>query len=51
MALIEPTTTTWAPTWRTRSAFWWILLSAPAIAVFAPLPHARATSPSASGAP
>jgi uncharacterized membrane protein len=40
MTLIEPTTTTWAPTWRTRSAFWWIVLSALAIAVFAPLPYA-----------
>ncbi len=33
-------TTTWTPTWRTRTAFWWILLSALAIAVFAPLPYA-----------
>jgi uncharacterized membrane protein len=42
MTLTEPgtTTTSWAPTWRTRSAFWWILLSAMAIAVFAPLPYA-----------
>jgi uncharacterized membrane protein len=42
MTLIEPRTTTpvWTPTWRTRSAFWWILLSALAIAVFAPLPYA-----------
>lgn len=31
--------TTWASTWRTRSAFRWILLSALAIAVFAPLPY------------
>ena len=30
----------WPTTWRTRSAFWWILLSALAIAVFAPLPYA-----------
>lgn len=29
----------WAPTWRTRTAFWWILLTALAIAVFAPLPY------------
>jgi uncharacterized membrane protein len=28
-----------APTWRTRTAFWWILLTALAIAVFAPLPY------------
>ena len=34
------TATTWTPTWRTRGAFWWILLSALAIAVFAPLPYA-----------
>jgi uncharacterized membrane protein len=42
MALTEPrtTATTWTPTWRTRGAFWWILLSAMAIAVFAPLPYA-----------
>jgi uncharacterized membrane protein len=42
MTLTEPgtTTTTWTPTWRTRGAFWWILLSALAIAVFAPLPYA-----------
>jgi uncharacterized membrane protein len=30
---------TWTPTWRTRTGFWWILLSALAIAVFAPLPY------------
>ncbi len=43
MTLTEPrppVATTWTPTWRTRSAFWWILLSALAIAVFAPLPYA-----------
>jgi uncharacterized membrane protein len=42
MTLTEPgtTTTTWVPTWRTRGAFWWILLSALAIAGFAPLPYA-----------
>jgi uncharacterized membrane protein len=41
MTLTEPrTATTWTPTWRTRGAFWWILLSAMAIAVFAPLPYA-----------
>jgi uncharacterized membrane protein len=42
MTLAEPatTTTTHASTWRTRSAFWWILLSALAIAVYAPLPYA-----------
>jgi uncharacterized membrane protein len=41
MTLTEPRTpTTWTPTWRTRGAFWWILLSAMAIAVFAPLPYA-----------
>jgi uncharacterized membrane protein len=40
MTLAEPATTTYASTWRTRSAFWWILLSALAIAVYAPLPYA-----------
>jgi uncharacterized membrane protein len=42
MTLTDPrtTATTWPPTWRTRGAFWWILLSALAIAVFAPLPYA-----------
>lgn len=42
MTLTEPRTTTpvWIPTWRTRSAFWWIALSALAIAVFAPLRYA-----------
>jgi uncharacterized membrane protein len=42
MTLTDPRTTarTWTPTWRTRGAFWWILLSALAIAVFAPLPYA-----------
>jgi hypothetical protein len=29
-----------ASTWRTRAAFWWLLLSALAVAVFAPLPYA-----------
>ena len=40
MTLTEPAPTTWAPTWRTRSAFWWIVLSAMAVAVYAPLPYA-----------
>ena len=40
MTLAEPATTTYTSTWRTRSAFWWILLSALAIAVYAPLPYA-----------
>jgi uncharacterized membrane protein len=41
MTLTESrTTATWTSTWRTRGAFWWILLSALAIAVFAPLPYA-----------
>ncbi len=41
MTLTEPATTaSHASTWRTRSAFWWMLLSALAIAVFAPLPYA-----------
>ena len=42
MTLTAPRTTTptWTPTWRTRTAFWWIALSALAIAVFAPLPYA-----------
>jgi uncharacterized membrane protein len=39
MTLTEPATTAWTPTWRSRGAFWWILLSALAIAVFAPLPY------------
>jgi uncharacterized membrane protein len=34
------TTSAWAPTWRTRTAFWWVLLSALAVAVLAPLPYA-----------
>jgi hypothetical protein len=38
MTLTETAATTWIPTWRTRTAFWWILLSALAIAVFARLP-------------
>jgi uncharacterized membrane protein len=41
MTLTAPETTTpWPSTWRTRTAFWWILLSALAIAVFGPLPYA-----------
>ena len=40
MTLTEPSPTAWAPTWRTRGAFWWILLSAVAVAVYAPLPYA-----------
>jgi uncharacterized membrane protein len=39
MTLTEPATTNRAPSWRTRTAFWWILLSALAIAVVAPLPY------------
>jgi uncharacterized membrane protein len=39
MTLTEPATTIPTPTWRSRGAFWWILLSALAIAVFAPLPY------------
>jgi uncharacterized membrane protein len=47
MTLTEAATTsaTWAPTWRTRTAFWWIALSALAIAVFAPLPYALSSLP------
>jgi uncharacterized membrane protein YhaH (DUF805 family) len=40
MTLTETATATWPSIWRTRRAFWWILLSALAIAVFAPLPYA-----------
>jgi uncharacterized membrane protein len=42
MTLTDPTRTTptWTPTRRTRSAFWWLLLSALAVAVFAPLQYA-----------
>ena len=41
MTLTAPaSSTTYPSTWRTRSAFWWILLSALAIAVYAPLPYA-----------
>jgi uncharacterized membrane protein len=42
MTLTEPATTTptWTPTRRTRSAFWWLLLTALAVAVFAPLQYA-----------
>jgi uncharacterized membrane protein len=46
MTLTEPprtTTAPWTPNWRTRSAFWWLLLSALAIAVFAPLQYAFAS--------
>ena len=39
MTLTERAPAAWTPTWRTRSAFWWILLTALAIAVFAPLPY------------
>lgn len=39
MTLTEHLTVGTASTWRTRSAFWWVLLSAVAIAVFAPLPY------------
>ncbi len=40
MALPAPRTTPpWTPTWRTRTAYGWILLSALAIAVLAPLPY------------
>jgi uncharacterized membrane protein len=40
MTLTEPGRTTWPPTWRTRTGWWWFALSALAIAVFAPLPYA-----------
>jgi uncharacterized membrane protein len=40
MTLTDPGTTSWAPTWRTRAAFWWILLTALAVVVLAPLPYA-----------
>ncbi|MGY1644134.1 DUF2306 domain-containing protein [Geodermatophilus sp. SYSU D00703] len=41
MTLTRPAATgTWTPTWRTRTAFWWVLLSALAVAVLAPLPYA-----------
>jgi uncharacterized membrane protein len=41
MTLTRPgTTPTWTRTWRTRTALWWIALSALAIAVLAPLPYA-----------
>jgi uncharacterized membrane protein len=39
MTLTEPATTARPATWRTRGAYWWIALSALAIAVFAPLPY------------
>jgi uncharacterized membrane protein len=35
-----PTTETWTPTWRSRSAFWWFLLTALAVVAFAPLQYA-----------
>jgi uncharacterized membrane protein len=50
MTLAEPATANYASTWRTRSAFWWILLSALAIAVFAPLPYALNSLADLSGA-
>ncbi|WP_369133851.1 DUF2306 domain-containing protein [Modestobacter sp. I12A-02662] len=40
MTLTDPTTAIRPRTWRTRAAFWWIALSALAIAVLAPLPYA-----------
>jgi uncharacterized membrane protein len=40
MTLTEPGRTTWPPTWRTRTGWWWLGLSALAVAVFAPLPYA-----------
>jgi uncharacterized membrane protein len=40
MTLADHALVTWPPTWRTRTAFWWILLSALGVAVFAPLPYA-----------
>lgn len=45
MTLTAPTTAPapWTPTWRTRTGFWWMALSALAIAVFAPLPYALAS--------
>jgi uncharacterized membrane protein len=41
----DAVTTAWPPTWRSRTAFWWISLSALAIAVFAPLPYALNSLP------
>ncbi|MGY1706212.1 DUF2306 domain-containing protein [Geodermatophilus sp. SYSU D00697] len=41
MTLTRPgTTAVRAPTWRTRTASWWVLLSALVVAVYAPLPYA-----------
>jgi len=40
MTRTDPAPATWAPTWRSRTAFWWILLSALAVVVLAPLPYA-----------
>lgn len=43
MTLIDrPATAPPPPTWRTRTAFWWIALTALAVAVLAPLPYALA---------
>jgi uncharacterized membrane protein len=39
MTLTAPRPAVPTPTWRTRSAYWWLVLSALAIAVFAPLPY------------
>ena len=39
MTRTAPTATVPAPTWRTRGAYWWLVLSALAVAVFAPLPY------------
>ncbi|MBB3083918.1 DUF2306 domain-containing protein [Geodermatophilus sabuli] len=39
MTLTAPATSPRPSTWRTRGAYWWIALSALAIAVFAPLPY------------
>lgn len=49
MTLTEPAPTTWTPTWRTRGAFWWILLSALAVAVLAPLQYALSSLADLSG--
>ncbi len=45
MTLTGTAATTWPPTWRTRTAFWWIALSTLAIAVLAPLPYALSSLP------
>jgi predicted membrane protein DUF2306 len=39
MTLTQPRTSSGHATWRTTTAFWWISLSALAIALLAPLPH------------